>query len=52
MKEEDVSDDDELEKELEKNFKENDKKSNIFKVLKDEKSRQEVKEKRLQQFKF
>ena len=52
MKEEDVSDDDELDKELEKNFKENDRKRNVFKVLRDEKSSREVKEKRIKQFKL
>ena len=52
MKEKDVSDDDELDKELEKNFKENDRKRNVFKVLRDEKSSREVKEKRIKQFKL
>ena len=52
MKEEDASEDDDLEKELEKNFKENEKKSNVFKVIRDEKSSREVKEKRIKQFKI
>jgi hypothetical protein len=50
MKEEDMSEDDDLEKELEKNFKENQKKTNVFKVLRDEKSSKDTKEKRIKQF--
>ncbi len=52
MKDEDISDDDDLDKELEKNFKDNDKKRNIFKVLRDENSSREVKEKRIKQSKL
>ena len=45
------SNDDDLEEELEKAFKENEAKKNVFKILRDEKSAQDSKEKRIRKFK-
>ena len=42
--------DDDLEEELEKAFKENETKKSVFKILRDEKSAQDSKEKRLKEF--
>jgi len=42
---------DDLEEELEKAFKKNQLKNNVFKILRDEKSAQDVKESRIKKFK-
>lgn len=46
LKDSDISDE-ELEKELEKAFKKNELKTDVFKILRDEKSAQDLKEKRI-----
>ena len=46
---EDLNDD--LEEELENAFKKNELKKNVFKILRDEKSAQDVKERRIKKFK-
>lgn len=49
MRDKEISNDD-LEEEFEKAFKKNELKSNVFKILRDEKSAQAVKERRIKKF--